>query len=103
MLPAIRLIVLENRNKENYVLKLVLEGKSKFKDNTNAYIELMGSTGDFSIPLGVFVSDALHPNYFYLSTEKDLVEKLLTGEANYSLKFQNPVENQFLEVKLNLF
>ncbi|PIY12545.1 MAG: hypothetical protein COZ18_01850 [Flexibacter sp. CG_4_10_14_3_um_filter_32_15] len=100
---TLRLIVLENRTKENYVLKLAFEGEDKFVANPNAYIQLIGYAGEFSIPLGTFVSDAINPNYLYLPIEKELVEKLLAGKANYSLKFQNPVAYQFSEIRLNQF
>lgn len=100
---TLKLIVLESRNKEDYVLKLAFEGENKFNNNPNAYIQLLGYAGDFSIPLGTFVVDAINPNLLYLPIEKELIEKLLAGKANYSLKFQNPVEYQFSEIRLNQF
>jgi hypothetical protein len=100
---TLKLIVLEDRLKENYVLKLAFEGKDKFNDNPNAYIQLIGYAGDFSIPLGTFVVDAVNPNLLYLPIEKELIEKLLAGKNNYSLKFQNPKEYQFSEIRLNQF
>lgn len=100
---TLKLIILENRSKKNYVLKLAFEGEDKFNNNPNAYIQLVGYAGDFSIPLGTFVNDAVNPNYLYLPIEKELVKKLLAGKANYSLKFQNPVEYQFSEIRLNQF
>ena len=98
---AIKLIVLENRTKDNYVLKLAFEGDNKFKNNVNAYVQLIGYAGDFSIPLGTFVIDVANPNYLYLPIEKELAEKLIAKQADYSLKFQDPVEYQFSELKLN--
>jgi hypothetical protein len=100
---TLTLIVLENRTKESYVLKLAFEGENKFNNNPNAYIQLIGYAGDFSIPLGTFVVDAINPNLLYLPIEKELIEKLLAGKANYSLKVQNPVEHQFSEIRLNQF
>jgi hypothetical protein len=100
---TLKLIVLENRAKENYVLKLAFEGEDKFSNNPNAYIQLIGHAGDFSIALGTFVVDAVNQNFLYLPIEKELVEKLLLGKNNYSLKFENPVEYQFSEISLNLF
>ncbi|WP_291726775.1 hypothetical protein [Bernardetia sp.] len=100
---TLRLIVLENRIKDNHVLKLVLEGESEFKNSPTAYIQLVGHAGEFSIPLGTFVSDAIHPNYFYLPVEKELVEKLLKGESDYSITFQSTEKYKFSEVKLNNF
>lgn len=100
---TLKLIVLEDRIKKNYVLKLDFQGEDKFKNNPNVYIQLVGYAGDFSIPLGTFVSDGVNPNISYLPIEKELVKKLFTGKANYSLKFQNPVEYQFSEVRLNQF
>ncbi len=100
---TLKLIVLENRTKENYVLKLAFEGEDKFSNNPNAYIQLIGHAGDLSIPLGTFVIDGVNPNCLYLPIEKELVEKLLLGKNNYSLKFENPVEYQFSEIRLNLF
>ncbi len=100
---TLKLIILENKTKENYVLKLAFEGEDKFKNNQHAYIQLIGYAGNFSIPLGTFVNDAINPNYLYLPIEKELVEKLLAGKASYSLKFQNPVAYQFSEIRLNQF
>lgn len=100
---TLKLIILEDRKKENYVLKLAFEGEDKFNANPNVYIQLMGYAGELSIPLGTFVSDAFNPNLLYLPIEKELIEKLLAGKANYSLKFQNPVEHQFSEIRLNQF
>jgi hypothetical protein len=53
--------------------------------------------------LDTFVIDAVNPNFLYLPIEKELIEKLLAGKNNYSLKFQNPVEHQFSEIRLNQF
>ncbi len=100
---SLKLIILENKTKENYVLKLAFEGEDKFNKNPNVYIQLIGYAGDFSIPLGTFVIDATNPNVLYLPIEKELVEKLIAGKANYSLKFQNPIDYQFSEIRLNQF
>lgn len=100
---TLKLIILEDRKKENYVLKLAFEGEDKFNNNPNAYIQLIGHSEDFSIPLGTFVVDAVNPNLLYLPIEKELVEKLVAGKNNYSIKFQNPIEYQFSEIRLNQF
>ncbi|WP_338763630.1 hypothetical protein WAF17_20100 [Bernardetia sp. ABR2-2B] len=100
---TLKLIILEDRGEKNYVLKLDFDGENKFNNNPNVYIQLIGYAGEFSIPLGTFVSDVVNPTILYLPIEKELVEKLITGKANYSLKFQNPVEYQFSEIKLNQF
>ncbi|WP_375561003.1 hypothetical protein ACE193_00185 [Bernardetia sp. OM2101] len=100
---VLKLIVLEDRRKKNYVLKLDFQGEDKFNNNPNVYVQLIGYAGDFSIPLGTFVSDGVNPNILYLPIEKELIKKLLEGKANYSLKFQNPVEYQFSEIRLNQF
>lgn len=100
---TLKLIVLEDRKKENYVLKLDFQGEDKFNNNPNVYVQLIGYSGDFSIPLGTFVADGVNPNISYLPIEKELIQKLLAGKASYSLKFQNPIDYQFSEIRLNQF
>ena len=102
-ISTLKVIGVQDRQKENYVLKLVFEGEDKFNNNPNAYIQLIGYASEFAIPLGTFVVDAINPNFLYLPIEKELIEKLVAGKNNYSLKFQNPVEYQFSEIKLNQF
>ncbi len=100
---TLKVIILEDRKKENYVLKLALEGNDKFRNNSKGCTELIGSAGDFSIPLGTFVVDALNSNFLYLPIEKELAQKILIGKNNYSIKFRNPTEQKFSEIRLNQF